>query len=170
MFNRFSIQWKITLLAALCLLFIVTLLVGASLYQSHSSAQIVQASSAAMLQESAQKRMAARGETQALRIQRYFMDVYQYSDGFSRQVKMLMAQARQHGIDPGSVRADLSSHIHDALQGNPNLLGLYVVFETNGLDGQDAQFVDQPTLGSNEKVASPCTGHSRRMEHSKPKP
>lgn len=151
MFNRLSIQWKITLLAALCLLFIVTLLVGASLYQSQSSARIVQASSTAMLRESAQKRMAARGETQALSIQRYFMDVYQYSDGFTRQVKMLIAQARQHGIDPKSVRADLSSHLHDALQGNPNLLGLYVVFEANGLDGNDEQFLDQPALGSNEK-------------------
>lgn len=151
MFNRFSIQWKITLLAALCLLFIVTLLVGASLYQSQRSAQVVQASSTAMLRESAQKRMAARGESQALRIQRYFMDVYQYSDGFARQVKMLMAQARQHGIAPASVRADLSSQIHNALQGNPNLLGLYVVFEANGLDGEDEQFVDQPALGSNEK-------------------
>ncbi len=151
MFNRLSIQWKITLLAALCLMLIVTLLVGASLYQSQNSAELVKTSSTAMLQEAAQKRMAARGETQALRIQRYLMDVYQYSDGFTRQVKWLMAQARQRNLDPRSVRADLSAQMHSTLQGNANLLGLYVVFENNGLDGQDEQFQDQASLGSNEK-------------------
>ncbi|GLK88989.1 chemotaxis transducer [Pseudomonas turukhanskensis] len=150
MFSRLSIQWKITLLAGLCLLIIVTLLVGTSLYQSKSTADVVKASSTAMLQESAQKRMAARGETQSLRIQRYFMDAYQYGNGFTRQVKMLMGQAKAHGIEPGAVRTDLSEQMHTALQGNPNLLGLYVVFLPDGLDGQDAQFVGQDALGSND--------------------
>lgn len=48
MLSRLSIQWKITLLAGLCLLAIVTLLVGASLYQSTHSAALVKASSLAM--------------------------------------------------------------------------------------------------------------------------
>ena len=34
LFSRLSIQWKITLLAGLCLLAIVTLLVSASQYQA----------------------------------------------------------------------------------------------------------------------------------------
>ena len=95
MLSRLSIQWKITLLAGLCLLVIVTLLVGTSLYQSQRTADVVKASSTGMLEEAAQKRMAARGETQALRIQRYFGDVYQYANGFNRQVKMLIGQARR---------------------------------------------------------------------------
>ena len=151
MLSRLSIQWKITLLAGLCLLVIVTLLVGTSLYQSQRTADVVKASSTGMLEEAAQKRMAARGETQALRIQRYFGDVYQYANGFNRQVKMLIGQARQHSLDPAAVRTDLTEQMHTALQGNPNLLGLYVVFEPNGLDGQDAQFVDKADQGSNEQ-------------------
>mgnify|MGYP006193710875 CR=1 FL=1 len=39
-FSRLSIQWKITLLAGLCLLVIVTLLVATSLYQARNSAEI----------------------------------------------------------------------------------------------------------------------------------
>jgi len=150
MLSRLSIQWKITSLAGLCLLVIVTLLVGTSLYQSKNTANVVKASSTAMLEEAAQKRMAARGETQSLRIQRYFMDAYQYGNGFTRQVNMLLAQAKAHSIEAGAVRTDLSEQMHTALQGNSNLLGLYVVFLPNALDGQDAQFVDQEAQGSND--------------------
>ena len=70
MLSRLSIQWKITLLAGLCLLAIVTLLVGASLYQSTHSAALVKTSSSSMLEDSARLLMAARGELQVTRIQR----------------------------------------------------------------------------------------------------
>lgn len=150
MLSRLSIQWKITLLAGLCLLVIVTLLVGTSLYQSRDTANVVKASSMAMLEEAAQKRMAARGETQSLRIQRYFMDAYQYGNGFTRQVKMLLGQAKAHSLDAASVRADLAEQMKTALQGNAELLGLYVVFLPNALDGQDEQFVAQDAQGGND--------------------
>ncbi|MET1076547.1 MAG: methyl-accepting chemotaxis protein [Pseudomonas sp.] len=149
--SQLSIQWKITLLAGLCLLAIVTLLVGASLYQAKSSAQWARQSSSRMLDESAQLRMQARGETQALRIQRYFMDTYQYGKGFVRQVLFLKDQAEKRFLDAFDLREDLTRQVQSALQANPNLLGLYVVFDANALDGKDSLFADQPKLGSNEK-------------------
>ncbi len=148
--NRLSIQWKITLLAGLCLLAIVTLLVGASLYQSKRSAELVKASSTRMLEESAQLRMAARGESQALRIQRYFMDSYQYGKGFSRQVLFLKDQAEKRFLDAFDMREDMTRQVRSALEANPDLLGLYVVFEANALDGKDELFANQAELGSND--------------------
>ncbi len=148
--NRLSIQWKITLLAGLCLLAIVTLLVGASLYQSKRSAELVKASSTRMLEESAQLRMAARGESQALRIQRYFMDSYQYGKGFSRQVLFLKDQAEKRFLDAFDMREDMTRQVRSALEANPDLLGLYVVFEANALDGKDQLFANQAALGSND--------------------
>ena len=149
--SRLSIQWKITLLAGLCLLAIVTLLVGASLYQAQRSAAVVKQSSSAMLEESARLRMEARGESQALRMQRYFMDSYQYGKGFARQVLFLKDQAEKRFLDAFDLREDLTRQVQSALQANPDLLGLYVVFEPDGLDGKDSLFADQPKLGSNEK-------------------
>ena len=84
--RQLSIQWKITLLAGLCLLGIVTLLVGLSLYRMAQSSQQVKASSMQMLDEAAQSRIEAQGEVQALGIRQQFMDAYQYGHGFSRQV------------------------------------------------------------------------------------
>ena len=150
-FSRLSIQWKITLLAGLCLLAIVTLLVGASLYQSKRSAELVKASSAQMLDHSARQRMQARGELQAIRIQRYFMDAYQYGNGFSRQILFLKEQAEKRFLDAFDLREDLTRQVRTSLEANPSLLGLYVVFEPNALDGKDELFTEQGELGSNEK-------------------
>ena len=71
--RQLSIQWKITLLAGLCLLGIVTLLVGLSLYRMEQSSTQVKASSMQMLDEAAQARIEAQGEGQALGIRRQFM-------------------------------------------------------------------------------------------------
>ncbi|MDG9923113.1 MULTISPECIES: methyl-accepting chemotaxis protein [unclassified Pseudomonas] len=151
MLSRLSIQWKITLLAGLCLLAIVTMLVGASLYQSTHSAALVKASSSEMLEESARLRMAARGELQAIRIQRYFMDAYQYGKGFSRQVLFLKEQAEKRFLDAFDLREDMTRQARSALEANPNLLGLYLVFEPNGLDGKDELFAGVAEVGGNDK-------------------
>ncbi|MDH0894012.1 methyl-accepting chemotaxis protein [Pseudomonas sp. GD03875] len=151
MLSRLSIQLKITLLSGLSLLAIVTLLVGASLFQSTRSATLVRDSSSEMLEEAARLRMASRGELQGLRIQRYFMDAYQYGKGFSRQVLFLKDQAEKRFLDAFDLREDLVRQVRSALEANPGLLGLYVVFEANALDGKDELFAGQGELGSNDK-------------------
>src|SRR5690606_32579391 len=98
-FSHLSIQWKVTLLAGLCLLAIVTLLVGASQYQAGRSAALVSEASSSMLEQSARLRLKARGELQAIRIQRFFMDTYQYGKGFSRQILFLRDQAEKRFLD-----------------------------------------------------------------------
>ncbi len=149
--RRLSIQWKITLLAGLCLLGVVALLVGLSVYRMQHSSVLVKSASTQMLDESARLRLEARGELQALRIQRYFMDAFQYGKGFSRQILLLRDQAQKRFLDAYDLREDLTRQVRTALAANPEVLGLYVVFEPNALDGKDELFVDQPALGSNDK-------------------
>jgi methyl-accepting chemotaxis protein len=124
-------------------------LVGASLYQSTRSAELVRGSSSSMLEDSAKLRLQARGELQAIRIQRYFMDAYQYGKGFSRQILFLRDQAQKRFLDAFDLREDLTRQVRDSLEANPSLLGLYLVFEPNALDGKDELFADQTDLGSN---------------------
>ena len=149
--RQLSIQWKITLLAGLCLLGIVTLLVGLSLYRMEQSSAQVKASSMQMLDEAAQARIEAQGEGQALGIRRQFMDAYQYGHGFSRQVLFLREQAEKRFLDAFDTREDLTRQVKAALQANPDLLGLSLVFEANALDGKDELFANQAELGSNDK-------------------
>ncbi|MDZ4020698.1 Methyl-accepting chemotaxis protein McpU [Pseudomonas sichuanensis] len=142
--RRLSIQWKITLLAGLCLLAIVALLVATSLTQARRNAEQVFQANTELLDRSARLRLQAHGETQALRIQRYFMDAYQYGNGFARLVQALKARG---GTD---LRNQLNHEARAALAGNPDLIGLYLVFQPNALDQRDAQFVGQADAGSND--------------------
>ncbi len=151
LFSRLSILWKITLLSGLSLLVVVTVLVGAALYQSTRSAELVRTASSSMLEDSAKLRLQARGELQAIRIQRYFMDAYQYGSGFSRQILFLRDQANKRFLDAFDLREDMTRQVRSSLAANPSLLGLYVVFEPNALDGKDELFVDQAELGSNDQ-------------------
>lgn len=149
--RQLSIQWKITLLAGLCLVGIVALLVGLSLYRMEYTSSLVEASSAKMLNESAQARIEAQGEAQAQAISRQFMDAYQYGNGFARQVLFLREQSEKRFLDAFDLREDLTHQVKAALQANPDLLGLSLVFEANALDGKDKLFEHQPVLGSNDK-------------------
>jgi len=151
LFSRLSIQLKITLLAGLCLLAIVAVLVSASVIQASSSADLVKQASSKMLQESAQLRMNARGESQALQIQRYFMDAYQYGRSATNQVLFIREQAEKRFLDAFDLREDLTRQVRSALENNRSLLGVYAVFEPNALDGKDELFADQAELGSNDK-------------------
>jgi len=151
LFSRLSIQLKITLLAGLCLLAIVAVLVSASVIQASRSASLVKQASTAMLQESAQLRMTARGESQALQMQRYFMDAYQYGRGAATQVLFIREQAEKRFLDAFDLREDLTRQVRSALEANRSLLGIYVAFEPNALDGKDDLFTDQENLGSNDK-------------------
>ena len=148
--RQLSIQWKITLLAGLCLAGIVTLLVGLSLYRMDHSSDLVKASSMQMLTEAAQSRIESQGEVQALNIRRQFMDAYQYGAGFARQVLFLREQAEKRFLDAFDLREDMTRQVRAALQANPDLLGLSLVFEPNALDNKDNLFADKPELGSNE--------------------
>nr|WP_153773367.1 methyl-accepting chemotaxis protein [Pseudomonas sp. MNR3A] len=143
--RRLSIQWKITLLAGLCLLAVVALLVATSLIQSRRSAEQVFTANTELLDQSARLRLQAHAETQSLRIQRYFMDAYQYGNGFARLVQVL----RPRGGD--QLRSDLVKEAGAALAGNPDLIGLYLVFQPDALEHQDARFRGQAELGSNEQ-------------------
>jgi len=142
--RRLSIQWKITLLAGLCLLAIVALLVATSLTQAQRSVALVSQANSEMLEHSARLRLQAHAETQTLRIQRYFMDAYQYANGFARLVQVLKANGGSE------LRAELTRQARASLAGNPDVIGLYLVFQPNALDHQDSQFVAQEGVGSNE--------------------
>ncbi|WXL26840.1 methyl-accepting chemotaxis protein [Ectopseudomonas mendocina] len=148
--NRLSIQWKITLLAGLCLLAIVAVLISVSLYRMGASTELVKANSAEVLEASARERMSGEGKVQALTIQRHFITAYKDGVNFSRQVLHQRDQALNLGMDDEALRASLNQQVKEALQANPLLLGLYVVFDTNALDGNDAAFVGRTDLGSNE--------------------
>ena len=145
-----TIQSKIALLAGLCLLLVVGLLMGLSLYQTHQSSQQVARASSEMLANAAREHMQALGKVQAMQVQRTFMQTHEYGQGLSRYLLYLRQLQHQGNLTRPQLRQALSTQLHQALIDKPDLLGLYVIFEPDALDGADASFVDQAVMGSNE--------------------
>ncbi|MGF6165318.1 methyl-accepting chemotaxis protein [Pseudomonas sp. 2725] len=145
-----TIQSKIALLAGLCLLLVVGLLMGLSLYQTHKSSRQVAEASGDMLANAAREHMQALGKVQAMQVQRTFMQTYEYGQGLSRYLLYLRQLQHQGSLTRPQLRQELSTQLHQALIDKPDLLGLYVIFEPGGLDGADADFAGQAALGSNE--------------------
>ncbi|EJM81974.1 methyl-accepting chemotaxis protein [Pseudomonas sp. GM67] len=145
-----TIQSKIALLAGLCLLLVVGLLMGLSLYQTHRSSQQVAEASSEMLANAAKEHMQALGKVQAMQVQRTFMQTHEYGQGLSRYLLYLRQLQHQGNLTRPQLRQELSTQLHQALIDKPDLLGLYVIFEPDALDGGDAGFVDQAAMGSNE--------------------
>ena len=151
MFIPLSITRRITLLAGCCLLAVVTLLMGTSLYQMQRSSEGVWVGSNQMLNASARQALSALGESQVLNVQRLFADAYRHGQGIARELNLLHELGGQAtGLPPEHLRLTLLDLTRDALVAFPDLLGLYVVFEPDTLDGRDGAFHDRPDLGSNE--------------------
>ena len=148
--QQLSIQWRIVLLAGLCLVSIVALLLGTSLYQARQSAELVKQSSTGMLEQSARHVMEARSQTQAVSTQRFFMDHYQYGSGLTKQILFLRNQAQERLANAFDLREDLVAQIRGALQGNPELLGIYLVFGIDALDDKDGLFPGKADFGGND--------------------
>ncbi|MEX3772753.1 methyl-accepting chemotaxis protein [Pseudomonas sp. MYb118] len=152
MHNKFlTIQSKIALLAGLCLLLVVGLLMGLSLYQSHQSSQQVAQASSDMLADAAREHMQALGKVQAMHVQRTFIQTHEFGQGLSRYLLYLRQLQHQGTLTRQQLRQELNTQLNQALKDKPDLLGLYVIFEPDALDGADAGFADQAELGSNEK-------------------
>ncbi len=145
-----TIQSKITLLASLCLILVVALLVGLSLYQSNLSTENVKASSSRMLAAAAEQNLQAEGKAQALQIQRTFMRTHEYGEGVARYLLYLRERSVRGEISAQVLRTELTGVLRTALEKRPELLGLFVIFEPDALDGHDVDFQGQATLGSNE--------------------
>ena len=148
--KRLTIQSKITLLAGLCLLLVVGLLMGLSLYQTHQSRQQVDQASTAMLANAAKEHMQALGKLQAMQVQRTFTQTHEYGQGLSRYLLYLRQLHARGNLTRQQLRAELTHQVHQALIDKPDLLGLFVIFEPDALDGADASFANQPAVGSND--------------------
>ncbi|BCD88610.1 chemotaxis transducer [Pseudomonas solani] len=145
-----SIQSRITLLASACLILVVALLVGLSLYQTRLSTERVKASSGRMLASAAEAHMQAQARVQALQLQRTFLQTYEYGQGLSRFLLYLRARGASGELPAAELRQRVAEQMRTSLLAKPDLLGLFVIFERDALDGADSQFVGQDQAFGND--------------------
>ena len=151
MFDSLSIRLKIVLLSGLCLLGVVALIVGMNLYQSQQNNQLVNTSSTQMLTAGVEDLLQAKAAEQAARVQKTFGESQLVITALADQVQDLRAMAAKRGLDAAALREELNHSLKTAFERNPKVLGIWLAYELNALDGQDSAFANDASRASNEQ-------------------
>ncbi|AWY40893.1 HAMP domain-containing protein [Pseudomonas putida] len=150
MFDSLSIRLKTVLLSGLCLLGVVALIVGMNLYQTHQNDELVSDSSSRMLTVNVQRQLQAEADEQAVRVQKTFGEAQTVVTALADQIKDMRTMAAKRSLEPGALREELNQSLKTAFERNGKVLGIWLAFEPNGLDGKDSEFVGDAARQSNE--------------------
>jgi methyl-accepting chemotaxis protein len=150
MFDSLSIRLKIVLLSGLCLLGVVALIVGMNIYQTNQNDDLVSDSSSRMLTASVQDLLQAKAAEQAVRVQKTFGETLTVVTALADQIQDMRNLATKRSLEPGVLREELNQSLKTAFERNSKVLGIWLAFEPNGLDGKDSEFVNDAARQSNE--------------------
>ncbi|HWT69586.1 MAG TPA: methyl-accepting chemotaxis protein [Pseudomonas sp.] len=150
MFDSLSIRLKTVLLSGLCLLGVVALIVCMNIYQTNQNDELVNDSSSVMLTSSVQNLLQAKAAEQAVRVQKTFGETLTVVTALADQIKDMRTLAAKRSLEPGALREELNQSLKTAFERNGKVLGIWLAFEPNGLDGKDSEFVGDAARQSNE--------------------
>ena len=151
MFNTLSIRLKIVLLSGLCLLGVIALVVSINIYNTNQNDLLVSDSSSRILTASVEQLLQARAAEQAVQLQKTFGDSLMALTALADQIKDLRSMASKRGLEAGALREEINQSLKTTFDRNSKVLGFWLSFEPNGLDGKDSEFVDDKARASNEK-------------------
>jgi len=151
MFDTLSIRLKIVLLSGLCLLGVIALIISINLYETNQNDHLISDSSSRMLTSSVQNLLQAKAAEQAVLLQKTFGENLTVITAIADQVKDLRNLATKRSLDPGALREELNQSLKTTFERNSKVLGIWLAFEPNGLDGKDSEFANDKTRASNEK-------------------
>lgn len=158
MFDTLSIRLKIVLLSGLCLLGVIALIISINLYETNQNDQLISDSSSRMLTSSVQSLLQSKAGEQAVLLQKTFGENLLVVTALADQVKDLRALAAKRALEPGALREELNQSLKTTFERNSKVLGIWLSFEPNGLDGKDSEFVDDKLACPTRKAVSPATG------------
>jgi methyl-accepting chemotaxis protein len=150
MFDSLSIRLKIVLLSGLCLLGVVALIVGMNIYQTNQNDELVSDSSNKLLTASVQNLLQAKAAEQAARVQKTFGESLTVITALADQIKDMRVMAAKRSLDAGALREELNLSLKTAFERNDKVLGIWLAFEPNALDGKDSEFANDAARQSNE--------------------
>jgi methyl-accepting chemotaxis protein len=142
--TRLTIKSRITVVAGVCMLCMVVFLLAFSIEHMQRTASVVAASSGASLGEASTRYLEAMGRVQADVVQQRFVSSLMFTRTLATQLVMLKRQAKLNGLTPPQIRGDLYRLMRAMIATTPELLGIGVAFEPNGLDAGDAVSINGP--------------------------
>jgi len=121
-----------------------------NIYQTNQNDDLVSDSSSRMLTTSVQDLLQAKAAEQAVRVQKTFGETLTVVTALADQIQDMRNLAAKRSLEPGVLREELNQSLKTAFERNSKVLGIWLAFEPNGLDGKDSEFVNDAARQSNE--------------------
>ena len=139
-----SVRTSITLLSGSCILAVVMALVGYVLFAGMRTQNLVDTHTTALAERGAQARL----DAQAQAIAGALKQKLELPLTIARGIAQLNAQTAASAEHPLRIdREGLSNLLQQTLLDNPELLDVYIGWEPNAFDGQDAQYAGRSEAG-----------------------
>ena len=151
MFDTLSIRSKIVVLSGLCLLGVIALIISINLHEADQNNLLVSDSSSRMLTSNVQSLLQAKAGEQAALLQSTAGENLAVVTAAADLVKDLRNLAIKRSLGAGVLREELNQSLKNIFERNSKVLGVWLVFEPNGLNGNDGEFVNDKARASNEK-------------------
>ncbi|KJY83196.1 chemotaxis protein [Vibrio galatheae] len=145
-----SVQWKITLLAGICLLVTSLSLIGFSVYNAISNQhQIKQQSSNSVIDKSEQI-VETRALLNATQVSEFLSESLYRAEMLASSVIFQKNLSEENFGDSEELRTALDEMVRRAVINFASVQGAYLVFEPDMLDSEDSNYVGAEYVGSNE--------------------
>jgi len=146
--KNLSIQYRISVYTGLCVLATIVAFSGFSLYQSNQTNAAIYQASSQTLSEELQQQVKINAQEQARRIQGVLDDALTSA----RTLATIFSAPKRADSSVNTAieldRAQMNGMMYSVLDNNPNLLGVFTVWEPDALDGLDRNFVNDTAMGS----------------------
>ncbi|WP_064609466.1 methyl-accepting chemotaxis protein [Photobacterium sp. J15] len=140
-FGRRSVRWKFLLAAGGSLVITVTALIFSFFYANQQTQDLVRQQMEENLKQSAELYIEELAGEQSLLIQRLFDRSFDRAEMLRSSLLFLKKNSAENQIPAEKLRLSMNQLIQQTVSDNAQMLGIYVVFDKNALDGEDAKFV-----------------------------
>ncbi|ELL0576303.1 methyl-accepting chemotaxis protein [Vibrio cholerae] len=148
--RQISVQWKITLLAGLCLVFTSLALIGFSIYNARASQQTAKLQSSESVIDKSQQLLQTGALLNATEISEYLSEAIYRAEMLAANALFLKNNSEENFGESEVLRTSLDEMVRKSVLGIDTIEGAYLVFRPNMLDSEDSNYVNADYVGSND--------------------
>lgn len=145
-----SVQWKITLLAGLCLLITSLSLIGFSVYNAVNNQQAIKQQSSDSVTNKSQQLLETRALLNATEVSEYLSEAMYRAQMLADTALFFKSNTEENFGESEALRTSLDEMVRKTVVNYPNVQGAYLVFKPNLLDSEDDNYQNADYVGSNE--------------------
>ena len=145
-----SVQWKITLMAGICLLVTSLSLIGFSVYNAVNNQKIIKQQSADSVISKSQQLLQTRAQLNATEIAEFLNEATYRAEMLASNALFLKTNAEENFGASEELRTSLDEMVRKSVLNFPTIDGAYLVFKPNMLDNEDGNYINADYVGSND--------------------